>query len=273
MMALLDRLNLRPNERRFVVVVFLVLFVVLNIFLVLPRFDDWGAAGDRMFRARGKLERYNAEVRQMPEYQNRIKTFEEENPTVPPEDQSLQFVRLIQSQAAMSGVTIIANARATTKTNNEFFIEQLQTVSIQANETNLVNFLYSLGSGESLIRVRELSLRPDPPRQNLNGNITLVASYQRKPPTKPAPATSRPGASAPPPASPAPAAQAPVTPRPKTQPLVAKPIPRKPGVTNIPAASPRSWWSKVTGWFGSSSTTTGAVARPVQPAPSTNKKP
>jgi hypothetical protein len=51
-----------------------------------------------------------------------------------------------------------------------------------------VDFLYKLGDGNSLIRVRSLSLRPDAPRQNLGGNITLIASYQKKPSARSAPA-------------------------------------------------------------------------------------
>ena len=53
-----------------------------------------------------------------------------------------------------------------------------------------MDFLYSLGSGNSLIRVRDLTLRPDPPRQQLSGTVKLVASYQKNPPKKAAPAAS-----------------------------------------------------------------------------------
>ena len=35
-----------------------------------------------------------------------------------------------------------------------------------------------------MIRVLDLELQPDPPRQNLVANITLVASYQKKPAAK-----------------------------------------------------------------------------------------
>jgi len=59
-----------------------------------------------------------------------------------------------------------------------------------------VDFLYNLGSGNSLIRVRDLSLRPDPPRQQLSGNVKLVASYQKNPSKKPAPAAKPPTANA-----------------------------------------------------------------------------
>ena len=50
-----------------------------------------------------------------------------------------------------------------------------------------MDFLYNLGSGNSLIRVRDLALHPNPPRQALSGNVKLVASYQKNPPKKAAP--------------------------------------------------------------------------------------
>jgi hypothetical protein len=45
-----------------------------------------------------------------------------------------------------------------------------------------VDFLYKLGSDVSMIRVLDLELQPDGPRQKLNANIKLVASYQRSAP-------------------------------------------------------------------------------------------
>ena len=44
-----------------------------------------------------------------------------------------------------------------------------------------MDFLYKLGSGASMIRVRDLELQPDPPHQRLSANIRLVASYQKNP--------------------------------------------------------------------------------------------
>ena len=52
-----------------------------------------------------------------------------------------------------------------------------------------------LGSGASMIRVRDLELQPDPPKQRLNANIRLVASYQKNraaaPPAKPSTAKAK----------------------------------------------------------------------------------
>ena len=87
-------------------------------------------------------------------------------------------MRTIQAQSAESGVGIVNNSRQTTRTN-EFFVEQTQNINVIATDQQLVDFLYKLGSGASMIRVRDLELQPDPVHQHLNANIRLVASYQK----------------------------------------------------------------------------------------------
>jgi hypothetical protein len=80
-----------------------------------------------------------------------------------------------------SGVAIVNNSSQLTQTNDLFFVLQVQNVNVQATEEQLVDFLYKLGSGSSMIRVRDLELQPDAPRQRLNARIRLVASYQKNP--------------------------------------------------------------------------------------------
>ncbi|HRT08143.1 MAG TPA: GspMb/PilO family protein [Candidatus Paceibacterota bacterium] len=178
MSAYLD--NLRPFEKRVVFGVAVLLFIVLNFWFVFPRFSDLANTKIRRREAEKKLADYQAEIRQIPLYERQVKELESENLGVPPEEQAIQFSRAIQSQQAQSGVNIISTGKQTTRTN-QFFLEISQTINVQAREEQLVNFLYNLGSGNSLIRVRELSLKADQPRHQLNANVTLVASFQKKP--------------------------------------------------------------------------------------------
>ena len=218
----LDRLNLRPNERRLVVFVAVVVFAVLNLWLVWPHFGDWRRTQNRLNKAQRTLETYQKVVKQLPEYEGRVRSFEKDNPVAAKDDQSIELIRVIQSKAGQSSVNIISTSRATTKTN-DFFVEQMQVISVLAREEQLVNFLFNLGMGESMIRVRELSLRPDASRQQLSSNVKLVASYQRKPmtPAKPVPAVPVASARSARPAQPA--AVAPASPAKPTVPIAKKP--------------------------------------------------
>jgi hypothetical protein len=190
MTGYLDRLNLRPFEKRLVVGVGAVLFVVLNAWFVVPHFSDLGQAKKRRADALEQMKRWQVEIDQKAKYEAGISKLVKEGQEVQAEDQVNQFARTIQEQQARSGVGIGNFGRTTTKTNL-FFLELTQPVSVQSGEAQLVDFLYSLGSGNSLIRVSELTLRPDPPRQQLSGSVKLVASYQKTPPRKAASANAK----------------------------------------------------------------------------------
>jgi len=201
--------RLNPSERRFVVVVALLFFIVVNLFWVWPHFSDWGALKGRLDGAYLKLANYQAAIQQSDRLKPELAKLESDGMTVPPEDQSIEFMRTIQSQAGQSGVGITGYGRQTSRTNDLFFTEQDQTISGVATEKQLVAFLFDLGSGNSLVRVRSLSVHPDQNRQQLNANITLVASYQRQPKTGAgAPARKAP---TPPTTAPSPTAQPPAT--------------------------------------------------------------
>jgi Tfp pilus assembly protein PilO len=177
--------QLRPLERRLAVGVLVVVIVVLNAWLIWPHFSDWGNLSRRLNDARSKLTKYETAVAQLPALEKEMKTFEGQGESVAPEDQAINFIRAIQSQAAESGVGISSTSRQLSRTN-EFFIEQVQNITVTATDEQLVDFLFKLGSGASMIRVRDLELQADNAHQRLNANIRLVASYQKKPAAKPA---------------------------------------------------------------------------------------
>jgi type II secretory pathway component PulM len=171
--------QLRPLERRMAVGVLVVLFLVLNGVFIYPHFSDWGNLRRRLETAQRKLNAYHTVVGQMPLFAAQVKSLQNSGEFVAAEDMSVNMLRTIQTQSAQSGVAIINTSRQTTRTNDAFFVEQVQNINVIANDQQLVDFLYKLGSGASMIRVRDLELQPDVPRQHLNANIRLVASYQK----------------------------------------------------------------------------------------------
>ena len=174
--------QLRPMERRLVVGVAVVLVLVLNAVFIWPHLSDWSKLQARLAKAQAALMRNQTAVAQIPALTADVKKFESAGEFVAPEDQGINFMRTIQGQSAQSGVAIVNTSRQLTRTNDAFFIEQVENINVLATEEQLVDFLYKLGSGASMIRVRDLELQPDPPHQRLNANIRLVASYQKSPP-------------------------------------------------------------------------------------------
>jgi hypothetical protein len=222
--------RLNPIERRFVVAVAVLFFLVINIVWIVPRFSDWGKTKDRMATASSLKVKFQQGIDRIPDLQRAIRQYTREGPPVPAADQAVYFLRTIQNQAAQSGVGIIniGSTRQASGTNNPYFLEQNQTITTASGEKQLVDFLYNLGASNSLIRVKVLSVQPDAQHQQLSARITLVASYQKKPGTagpaapsapagtgpaaapKPAPATIPPKPATPPPPITKPATSGPV---------------------------------------------------------------
>jgi hypothetical protein len=191
MSSFLGKLNLRPHERRLLVFVATVVFIVLNIWLVWPRFKDWRQVKAGYEQALTELHRYQKEVDQTPRYEVKLRELESLGSNVILEEQELDLVRTVQNQTRQSGVFVSqqdARPKTSSTKTNQFFEEQTLSMSIESRNEELVNLLVSLASTNSLIRVQELRLRPDNPANpmKLMGNMTLVSSYQKNPPIKPA---------------------------------------------------------------------------------------
>ena len=181
MSSALDRLNLRPQERRLVIGVGIFVFLLVNYFLVWPRFDDLKTHKSAMERSRKKFREYQAEVDKMPKYKETLAKLEEGNPMVESAEQALLLIRRVQEQAARSGVTL-ASQRPVPKVNikaNDFFDEEGLAIVFTAGDKELVEFLVTLSGDNSMIRVRDMDLQPDPSRTQLTCKLTLFASYPK----------------------------------------------------------------------------------------------
>jgi len=186
----MDKLNLTPQERRLVAGVGLIVFVFLNIWLVWPHFGDWRKIQNDRDKAERTVARYQKEVGRLKGYQAKVNELEEMGQSVVPEEQDVNLATVVQVQSQVHKLELTGNsdARSSITQTNQFFDEQARRITYRAGTEELVNFLTSLTSNNSLIRVRDMSIYPDPPNAptRLRGDITLVASYQRKAPAKPA---------------------------------------------------------------------------------------
>jgi hypothetical protein len=185
--------NLRPFEKRVLVGVLSLVFIVLNVWFVFPHFSDLSLVQRRNLKARKTLEAFQKEIAELPAYQTNIAKLmgESGGRSVESEDQVYQFDRAILDQAQKTGVNITGKPTKPRFDTNTFFLEVSESINVVSAEKPLVDFLYNLGSADSLIRVRDLTLKPadNVKRQELSAIINLVASYQKNPPKAAAPVT------------------------------------------------------------------------------------
>lgn len=235
MTRLFDKLNLRPGERRLVVLAGIVVFVFLNFWLVLPHFGDLARVQQQITETRGTLTTFQEGISKVPEYLQQKTNLAAQGAEVATAARALELQREVSSQALMCGVPVqrYDTPRTSTTRTNAYFDEQSLVISVTSGEPELLCFLHNLAARSSLIRVRSMNLQPDLQRHRLQGSITLVASYQRKPLVLPsAPATPAPAAktasvpkrlpTAPPVAGP------PRTPAPQPTPSAPRPVPKQP---------------------------------------------
>jgi hypothetical protein len=166
-----------------------------------------------MVRERTKLEGqkqiYFKEVSKKSTLEKLLKDLEGAGGQVLPEEQANRVQQGITAAAATNGVNLgrvspqIASLRMSSSKDTNFFDEQIVIVDLTSKEEGFVNFLYALGSSDSMIRVRDMSrLRLDNSGQNLSASVTFVASFQKKPKAAapagsgPKTAESKPGAKA-----------------------------------------------------------------------------
>ena len=160
-MSLFDKLNLRPQERRLVVIVGLVVFFVLNLWLVWPEFGEWSKQKEKKKNLERTLENFQNEIKKAPDYKKQLDELERQGQAVLSEEQAVDLQKVVYSQAALVGIFPSGyepGSKASTGRTNQFFEEQSGTITVSTEEKPLVDFLYNLGAGNSLIRVRSMNL-------------------------------------------------------------------------------------------------------------------
>jgi hypothetical protein len=184
MTNILDRYNLRPQEKRLVVGVAFVLFVVINIWFVWPHFHDWSDLQETLRKSRVKLSTARQEIERTKGasgYEAKLKRLENEGDPVQPEDQSIQFqvsVDRIARQSMITPSSVSPVSDSTDPATSKFFVQKsLQLGFENTEERVLVNFLYNLGTRSSLFRVKEMDVKPAAGQYRLNGRVTIIASY------------------------------------------------------------------------------------------------
>jgi hypothetical protein len=173
--------QLKPQERRWLIVIGCIVFVTMNYFFVWPHFKEWSANTARMGAARDNMAKYSAEIAHKNDYEHKIHTISPEEQSIAPEDQAVHFEEGFRDKAVQNGVQIQSTSRPSTRMD-DFTVEQRETIQALTGEKNLVDYLYSLGSSGSSVRVESMSLRPvDLNRYQLHADLTLVESYFRNP--------------------------------------------------------------------------------------------
>ena len=222
--SIFDKLNLSSGERRGFMIVIVVLMLAL-MWMVWGMIPSPSATKQKIASAKKQLADFKPEIYQANKatnsYLSEIRKLEGLGSAVIKIEQQTDMRKFINRLTAANGVDIDSTTSADPKTG-DFFIEQSMTIRFSSKESDLVNFLWKLGSSDTMVRVSQMRVNPDKNRYKLSGSMTLTASYQKDvKATKPKPATeakAKPVAAKPEPAKSEPAKSEPAKPKAETKP-------------------------------------------------------
>lgn len=196
MLRLFDRLNLTPSERRLVVGIAAVAFVVLNYWLVWPRFGDFREISERMEDTATKGAMYQREIERRPVYEALLAKLQAGGSALPVGEERIQFRSEMERLAREVGLMVPrwsdVQPERGGSTNAFFEAIALTMTQVTGTEAQFVEFLHRVGTSSSTIRVKDLTLAPgnfdvrSQGNTNLVGTIRLVASVQKAAPVLPA---------------------------------------------------------------------------------------
>lgn len=185
MNQIFDKLNLKPEERRLAVIFLAIFFVFVNYMYVFPKFKELESTQQKTQLAENKLAMYRLKTNQIPTLESTLALLgQKAGPSVQdnPRQRSI-LSATVDRMARKHEVTIVRQSQIREVSpepgqTNQFFTELEIPVSIEGTEEQIVNFLFSIGNEDSLIRVRSLTLSPS--RRGglfLAGQLNLVASF------------------------------------------------------------------------------------------------
>lgn len=190
-----NSLNLRPQEKRIIMVILVVVFVVLNLVLVFPHFKDYAKIQKDLAATRLNIANYSAFIAKdldaVGGMKRQVQILEKQQDSAVP-FKEIQLMQTITAQARASGIFIQSSSDVRPQRigpenqSDKFFESQSTRIVVQATEDALVKFLYDVGNDPAMIRVRDLNMNPlDNNRYKLNASLTLTADYQKTSTNKP----------------------------------------------------------------------------------------
>lgn len=189
MTGFIDRLQLRPQERRIVVAGAIVLFLLLNLWFVWPHFGSLSQHQSKRLANEKTLQQYQQETGRTNDYLARLTELEKEGSGILDADSANTVQRALTALGQANGMALPFNPvplTARTRTN-EYFEQITFSANLPPTLPNpLVTLLTSIASNNIVMRVRELDLKPsDASRTKLSGSLKVVASFPKKTVTRP----------------------------------------------------------------------------------------
>lgn len=179
MIAILNMLNVRVEERRSVIIFLMCILVVGNLV--------WLGIGPELFALRTQLENHDAELQREELVQMTHRELGEMVDELNPKasmatgsEQASKVIETLRDEAERIGIKSIdlGSARSPSQKNTKPFIEHKRNATFEASLINLVEFLQAVADKkDSMIRVSDYKISPSSNRQRVRVQMSFIASY------------------------------------------------------------------------------------------------
>ncbi len=184
MIEFFDKLNVRPEERRYVIVFFFGVFILLNGLWAWRHFSgstEWSSLSISIEEATGEKNSHDARIKSLEKQEKEWEDYEKRTGGGGGKAQYDPLPR-IQRLAAESKFAPGSMGRNKME-DPEFgsFDRHLVSMDFTASDESLVNFLVELAREPELVRVSDMAVsRGDRENKTLRGTMSVVASLSRK---------------------------------------------------------------------------------------------
>ena len=178
MIAILNMLSVRAEERRAVIIFLMCILVVGNL--------AWLWIGPELFALRTQLENHDAELQREEMTQMTHRELEQMVDELNPKasmasgsEQATKVIETLRDEAERIGILGISlNSVHSSSRNNNPFIEHKRNATFETSLINLVEFLQAVADKkDSMIRVSDYKISPSGDRQRVRVQMSFIASY------------------------------------------------------------------------------------------------
>jgi hypothetical protein len=180
MIAILNMLKVKVEERRAVIIFLMCALVVGNLV--------WFSMGPGLLKLRAQLVEHQSELQREKIVQANHKDYTQKVDELNPKasvasgsEQAAKVLETLRREAEGNGITLTRNdlARSGTRKDNPFE-EHKRSVTFETNLINFVKFLEDVaGKEDSMIRPSDFKISPTADRQRIQVQMSFVASYPK----------------------------------------------------------------------------------------------
>ena len=186
MIELLERLNVRAEERRVAICIFFGFFIVLNGLWVWRSYagdTEWAEKKTEIKKALAKTKKYNLALEDLEKKNKEYQEWEASVGDNQGGERAWTDLHTRVRNLARANKLKIGRSTPSENDDPEFpsFIKKTVNLDFTASDNGLVSYLVDLAKERQMVRVTSLTLRrPSRDRQILAGNISVVASFEKE---------------------------------------------------------------------------------------------